>query len=378
MAETSEAEKAATKIQSDNLSQLVARIFNQLALSAWLPSAFLVLAATFVIVLGQYVGMPGMHPFEEITAALRALGDTKFTALVLMLVAIVVLTMLTQAFSFEAIRFLEGYWGESAMMLAFAQQRCVHYGQTRQALDADLASLKVQVWPLVDLKIRDEQREYGDRGQDPELTDAMILRLRYAVTGEDIGPDITAQEQAVVDGYDWVPYAPQAERRRMEILEHRRQDYPQADEAQPTRLGNILRHYESLTSASTVETMVEEVFDDLPFSLQIAHDEQRGRLDLYCSMIFVWVALVALALIRFNWHHWGYSVGALGLGALGVVLTYRASLSSARHYGSLLLQIDEKHIALENAADASDPGVSDARGLGLVPAVRRANRYLTH
>jgi hypothetical protein len=47
----------------------------------------------------------------------------------------------------------------------------------------------------------------------------------------------------------------------------------------------------------SVETMVQELFDDLPFSLRVEHDEQRTRLDLYCSMVFVIALTTAIAVV---------------------------------------------------------------------------------
>ena len=65
-------------------------------------------------------------------------------------------------------------------------------------------------------------------------------------------------------------------------------DYPRdASRVMPTRLGNVLRRYEVETGADDIERFVERVYRRLPFSMQLSHDEQRARLDLYCSMVFV-------------------------------------------------------------------------------------------
>ena len=46
----------------------------------------------------------------DVTVAVRRLGHLGFVGLGLLVALVVVLTMLTQAFEFEGIRILEGYW----------------------------------------------------------------------------------------------------------------------------------------------------------------------------------------------------------------------------------------------------------------------------
>jgi hypothetical protein len=106
----------------------------------------------------------------------------------------------------------------------------------------------------------------------------------------------------------------------------------------PTRLGNVLRRYEDKTGRDSVESLVQDVFDDLPFSLRVNHDEQRTRLDLYCSMVVVIAVVTVGAAARFAGHGW-YAVGAVALGLAGIWLTYRAAVASARAYGGLLVRI---------------------------------------
>jgi hypothetical protein len=103
------------------LSQLLARILQQLSLSAWLPSAALVLLLGFVFELGSVLDAPhakGSHHAHDagyaVGQAFGQLGRIGASGLVLMLATVVVLTMLTQAFTFESIRVLEGYWGTGA------------------------------------------------------------------------------------------------------------------------------------------------------------------------------------------------------------------------------------------------------------------------
>ena len=89
------------------------------------------------------------------------------------------------------------------------------------------------------------------------------------------------------------------------------------------------------------------MFDDLPFSLQFDHDEQRARLDLYCSMVSVVGVAAAIAVARLASRHPSYAVGAVAVGLAGMWLMYRAGVASARAYGALLVVIarwDEERI----------------------------------
>ncbi len=92
---------------NESLSQFVAKVLDQLSLSAWLPSAALVLSLAFVVNLRGTEGAFG--------PAVAAFADYTIAAGLFLFASVVVLTMVTQAFEFEAIRFLEGYWGPRAV-----------------------------------------------------------------------------------------------------------------------------------------------------------------------------------------------------------------------------------------------------------------------
>lgn len=346
MAEASETEKAATKIQSDNLSQLVARILNQLALSSWLPSAFLVLTVAFILALGQAV-MDDRHLAQAVPTAFSKLGSISFQSVILMFAAVVVLTMLTQAFAFEAIRLLEGYWGTGRLVLLIARLPLSYHKQRRRTLRRRLRRLKKASWPRVERKLRNLK---------PQLSDDMIMHMKAEVL-----PKSTARVQLCpadlerVRRYDWVDWLSNRTRREKESIEHKLLDYPLDNDVQVTKLGNILRRSESETGAANVETFVEENYDVVPFSLQVEHDEQRGRLDLYCSMVFMWVFLTVVAIAIFNGAHPRYSIGAAVIGIVGALLTYRAAVASARHYGSILIQIGAVVASLSKAESEPAP-----------------------
>src|ERR1700760_3896342 len=93
----------ATSDSPSGISAFVARVLDQLSLSAWLPAAVLTAG---VAVLLQFRS----DKSADVLAAVRALTADPVRVLVLIIPLLVIATVVTQAFSFEAIRTLEGYW----------------------------------------------------------------------------------------------------------------------------------------------------------------------------------------------------------------------------------------------------------------------------
>jgi hypothetical protein len=88
---------------ADGISAFVARVLDQLSLSAWLPAAFLTASLALLL---QFRADKSASPLR----AVRDLTADPVRVLVLIVPALVLATVVTQAFSFEAIRALEGYW----------------------------------------------------------------------------------------------------------------------------------------------------------------------------------------------------------------------------------------------------------------------------
>lgn len=87
----------------EGLSAFVARVLDQLALSAWLPAAFL---AAGVAILLEFHSQKSASTLN----AVGRLTTNPGQVLVIIVPLLVIATVVTQAFSFEFIRALEGYW----------------------------------------------------------------------------------------------------------------------------------------------------------------------------------------------------------------------------------------------------------------------------
>lgn len=315
--------------KSESLSHFVARVLDQLSLSAWLPSAALVLLVTMIVQLGSVLSGSRRHltPPAAIGQALQAIAQVSIGGALLLIAAVVVLTMLTQAFSFEAIRRLEGYWGTKRPIEWFAQRRCEHHRNVRKRLLDRHKALTKDAWHHA----RDEME--GDL--DPHVISALgarLLRHPRRVT-------LSEEQERTLNETDWRDHAPREDLRRLLNVETRLRDYPREDRILPTRLGNVLRRYEDKTGVEELESFVQKVFDELPFSLQVEHDEQRTRLDLYGSMVFVVLVATAIAVARFAPHHWAYALGSIVIGLVSTALMYYAGIAAARGYGGVLVLI---------------------------------------
>ncbi|HET9896073.1 MAG TPA: hypothetical protein VFQ44_14190, partial [Streptosporangiaceae bacterium] len=92
----------------DGVSAFVARVLDQLTVSAWLPAALLTVG---VAILLQFRGS------GSVNVLLAVMDLTRDPVLVIMIPLLVLATVVTQAFAFEAIRTLEGYWSGPASLL---------------------------------------------------------------------------------------------------------------------------------------------------------------------------------------------------------------------------------------------------------------------
>ncbi|NOJ61027.1 hypothetical protein [Arthrobacter sp. 260] len=354
---------------SSSLSQLVARILEQLALSAWLPAGALTLLVTFIMRVGGVLeghgtleneGKPApLDPGVVISSALEQMANISIGGAVLLVLTVVVVTMVTQAFTFESIRLLEGYWGVWRPFERVAQARAKHWRNVRKRLVKRQRRLTKQAWKRAKLHI----------AADDDYTNDMVQALGAQVLGRDSPSTLNDAQVALVDSTDWWRYAPSDLRRRHVNVEKALDDFPHSKHMMPTRLGNVLRRFENDTGYETVQDLVDRSFHLLPPSLQSSHDEQRGRLDLYCSMFLVAVTSGLIAALRFNSTHVTYTVVALVVASVGAWSLYRAAVASARYYGSLLVAIAE--YVREEDSRSSDHEVSVQAGGSWLARLRR-------
>ena len=281
----------------------------------------------------------GKGPAWVIGDALTRMSAIGIGGAVLLVIAVVVVTILTQAFSFEAIRVLEGYWGTTDAVESIARWRASRHRGHKGKLDRRRRKLTEDAWAVAKAKIIEMEDGRRQNGLRPDLTPIMIGRLEARVLKTFPVGRLTPKQLERVRRYDWQRQAPAELLRRRVNVGKQLNDFPRPERTLPTRLGNILRAHEDQIEHEPVESFIQDVFDELPRSLQKDHDEQRNRLELYCSMVFVVALSGIVGIARFTPQHWPYATGSATAATGGIWIMYRAALATARAYGQLLVAI---------------------------------------
>jgi hypothetical protein len=311
----------------ETLSQFIAKVLDQLSLSAWLPSAVLVGAVAYLAQIRETAG--------SATDALEKVAGASIPQLVLALGAVIVGTVATQAFEFEAIRVLEGYWGTRPFAARLADLAC-----------------KAQIWRRARLERRRRAtRAAALSSARHTMLEKFDVGVVNAVEASVAGlPIVVANKDAkLAASIPWKQYADPALVRKSEDLAMRLRSLPaRRHRMLPTTLGNTLRAHEDRATELTgeeVEGFVLRRFHTLPTALQHEHDQYRTRLDLYCSMVFIALLIGGLGgvmLWKFGLPHVAVAV-AVGLASAWIF--QRAATSAARGYGLVLEIIADPEMA---------------------------------
>jgi hypothetical protein len=327
----------------DTMSQFAARILDQLSLSAWLPSAALILIVAFLFQLGAVLDRPGAttNVAAVLGSTFAAMASVNLGGAALFVVGVVVITMITQAFEFEAIRVLEGYWGTTHPVEWVAKLRSEHFRRQRTKLVELREHYRTQAWNGAREAMESEQRRLENIAQPRQLTPDMIERMGAQAMQRGSTIKLTARQEKLLESIEWTDSAPPEPLRRIVNIDERLRFIPTSQRVLPTQLGNVLRSCEDQVGRSPIESFIQEVFDQLPLSLRVEHDEERGRLDLYCSMVFVLLLVTVLTVCRLAFAHILWCLPAVTVLACGTWLMYRAAIASAQAYGALLVTIGD-------------------------------------
>jgi hypothetical protein len=318
----------ATAGTADGLSAFVARILDQLSLSAWLPAAFL--AASLALLL-QFRG----DKSADLLKAVHALTADPVRVLVLIVPVLVLATVVTQAFSFEAIRTLEGYWrrrGPASLARTLMIKRHVR-----------------RVSALA--KRRQKAVETAYYSAEPKiLRDNISLPVVHAMKAQALEledpPPLTGEERSELSKRNWENWCDAWRIAKIEHLRDAEEDYPlETHRILPTKLGNLIRATEDQLQnrEGDVQGFALRRYAGAPPLIQAEHDKFRSRLEMYCTLVFVSASLLILTpLILFRS---GIGIAAIAIisvcfGALSEA-SYLAAIASARGYCSALREMDE-------------------------------------
>lgn len=316
---------------SGGLSELVARILGQLAISSWLPGGFLVVA---LVALGTFRAQESL----DLAEALEALKgtDTQLMFLFWALPVLVVVTMLTQAFSFEAIRILEGYWSHRGPVGAVRGWKTQRQLRRKRRMHEERIRESSRIFV-------ESRHMWLERGASGPLVDA-LERLAGGLSIADLPEDL--QRSAL--RRKWWTYCDPADVARVQDLEIAERGFPLRDaRTMPTNLGNILRAAEDglRNTGGDLEGFVLRNRGNASARVQQQHDQFRTRLDMYSTLVFVSLLLGA----AYPAALWGVvpvaerpGVILAGVAFLGLaVVCYRATIAAAKGYTVTLRQIDQ-------------------------------------
>jgi hypothetical protein len=328
-------DKADAPALPEGISAFIAGVLNQLSLSSWLPAAFLTAALTIVL---QFRSQRSV----SLPVAVAAITSDPWRFVLLAVPTLVIAALVTQAFSFEAIRTLEGYWRRRGAVEWLRTQMIRRHVRRKRALE--------------------RRREHAARHAFYQARPRMLKAYSYAIVdaleADLLGiapPKLRRRDQAIAERMGWRAQCNAWDLARVDHLLSAEDDYPITSRVLPTKLGNVIRATEDALrhADNDVEGFALRRRGLVSPRIQQQHDQFRTRLDMYCTLVFVASSLViaslALLLGRVD------SVGLLVLEALflSIALTsYNAAIASARGYCAALRQMDE---ASGETAAGQDP-----------------------
>lgn len=303
---------------AEGLSQFIGKVLDQLSLSAWLPAAMLVGCGALLLQLRSQ----GNFDFG---AAIIGLTAKPLGILVVLLFALVLATLVSQAFSFSAIRFLEGYWKGPLVRLGVYRIMVRRKVRKHAKLESHLKRQKRKVFEAA----RDRMEALG-------VERALIRLVEDHVDPENRAEPLSQEDRETVAAIEWRRFCPPDVLERESRMVQAHQDYPSPHRIMPTGLGNILRATEEEITADGQETqqLVLRRGDSIPARLRQHHDQFRTRLDMYCTLVFVQLGLAGLTvalLVPARNPLPGTLLVTAAFTALAVT-SYSAAIASARGY----------------------------------------------
>jgi hypothetical protein len=309
------------------VSAFIARVLDQLTLTAWLPAAFLTAS---VAILLQFRA----DKTANLLKAIQTLTVDPVRVLVLMIPALLIATVVTQAFSFEAIRTLEGYWrrrGLPSLTRTLMIRRHVRRKRTlarRRLKAAEKAFSTVEPKILrsgIPFPVVNAMKAQALQLEDPPLTDEARMQLEQL---------------------DWTNWC---DAWRIAIIDHldSEQDiYPPATQRiLPTKLGNLIRATEDqlVNIEGDMEGFALRRYAMAPRLVQIEHDKFRDRLEMYCTLVFVGLSLVILTPVVLLGSKIDYAAIAIIAACFAALsqASYLAAIASAGGYCSALKEMDK-------------------------------------
>ena len=318
----------------DGLSAFIARVLDQLTLSAWLPAA--VLTGSLAVLL-QFRSSRSANVLH----AIGALTSNPVRVLVITIPLLVIATVVTQAFSFEAIKALEGYWRRRGLASKTRTLLIWWHARRKDRLKKRLGDAYGEAF--------DAARE---RINAKHISESVFNTVRDSLTGAENTDQqnkaplpANLRNEVIRFSNDWRTYCQPWHLARIDQLLQDLALYPEDERILPTRLGNVMRATEDKleNAKGDVEGFVLRRYAEAARLVQLQHDQFRNRLEMYCTMVFVSAVLALLTL--------AILIGS-GISAIAIAVTftafamlcassYRAAIASAGGYCAALKEMDK-------------------------------------
>lgn len=323
----SDADASAAAVPPDGLSAFVARVLDQLSLSAWFPAALFTVSLAILLQFRR-------QGSDNLPHAVRVLTADPVRVLVLVIPLLVIATVVTQAFSFEAIRTLEGYWhrrgfasfARTLMIRKQVRRRNSIAKRLRKAYEKAFAAAK-------------------RRMVDQHIPDHIITALQAQVLKNIDMPTLTDTESSEFIRTDWRSWCDPWLLARIDHLLNDADAYPVTSRTLPTKLGNLIRATEDQlqNTGDDVQGFALRRYSTAPPLVQMQHNQFRNRLEMYCVLVFVSLSLSALTPVTLLGHGISATVIALVSGSFAALCgaSYLAALASAGGYCAALKVMDE-------------------------------------
>jgi hypothetical protein len=325
--EPTRGENADTK-PGDSFSLFVTRILDQLSLSSWLP------AITLICNLALILQLRSQHNFD-VGRAITSLTAKPLGTLIVLLLSIILASIVTQAFEFEVIRLLEGYWGSIRLLGGLSKLRTNrHVGR--------LARLEKRYRMYSRQAFNQARDEMLDNKVDREIVDILDKQRRGESLDDHDPARVTAAERL-----SWRRFASPELLRRMDATESLIVRYPQPHRIQPTRLGNTLRSSEDQLNLEADEVLEDYVYNRYHLispELKTKHDQYRSRLNIYCLLTFIFSSLAIVSPIALVHGRADLADGVAFavVYAILALVSYQAAIASARAYVGVLRVISSR------------------------------------
>lgn len=338
------------------IAAFTSRVLEQLGVTSWLPAAMLIGVGAVLVELYTLNTL-------SVAEAVQTLANPESWGIVIVLLfALVLATMVTQAFSFGIIRALEGYWPSNWVVDAIVRRRV-------GAKVAEGRRVKEKVAKL-DRRLFESARQRLLQEEDRDHIDVWEAQV-YAIPKEyrrQKDPVLIAEANEI----EWREKADPAISAIYSRAQGRVGDFPRTESRYlPTDLGNNLRASEERLGlkGSALERFVMENYNAFPTRLMAQHDQFRDRLDMYSLLVLIFTILaVAAVLLLSPWSErpvpdaidgtvwasaWPWTPPAIAflLFVWLASLSYRAAIASARGYGSTLVSMK----AAITSANAKQP-----------------------